>query len=186
MLQKLCVIALAVALSACGSRAQSGGQLTVNGEAVSPSLYNALVAAEVQKVERNGAPIGSQSPAGRRIKANIESSVIRELVRDAVIGQLAEAHGIRLTAPELQQRVSAAEQALGGLVPFEEALQQAGLSRTQFASILRFRVLESQLSQLGTDGAAGIDAAVKKARVVVTIGPCAGSRAYPACLSTVS
>ena len=186
MLQKLCVIALAVALSACGSRAQSGGQLTVNGEAVSPSLYNALVAAEVQKVERNDAPIGSQSPADRRMKANIESSVIRELVRDAVIGQLAEAHGIRLTAPELQQRVSAAEQALGGLVPFEEALQQAGLSRTQFASILRFRVLESQLSQLGTDGAAGIDAAVKKAHVVVTIGPCAGSRAYPACLSTVS
>ena len=183
MLPKLCVIALAVALSACGSRAEGAGQLTVNGQAVSLSLYNAFVAAEEQKVERNGAPTGWQSAAGRRMKANIELSVIRELVRDAVIGQLAEAHGIRLTAPELQQRVSAAEQAFGGMAPFEEALQQAGLSRTQFASILRFRVLESQLSQLGTDGAAGIDAAVKKARVVVTIGPCAGSRSYPVCLS---
>ena len=184
MIQKLFVIALAVvALSACGSRVEGGEQLTVNGQAVPLSLYNALVAAEEQKVERSGATISSQSPAGQRRKAKIESSVIRELMRDTVVGQLAEAHGIRLTAPDLQQRVSAAEQAFGGPVPFEEALQQAGLSRTQFASILRFRVLESQLSQLGTDGAAGIDAAVKKARVVVTIGPCAGSRSYPVCLS---
>ena len=183
MLVKLGIIALAIALSAGGGRAEGAGQLTINDQTISLSLYNALVAAAEQKVERNGAQMGSQSPAGRRMKANIESSVIRELVRDTVIGQLAEAHGIRLTAADLQQRVSAAEQAFGGPVPFEEALQQAGLSRTQFASILRFRVLESQLSQLGTDGAAGIDAAVKKARVVVTIGPCAGSRSYPVCLS---
>ena len=187
MFQKLCISALAVvALSGCGSRVEGGGQLTVNGQAVSLSLYNALVAAEEQKVERNGAPISSQSPAGRRVKAKIESLVIRELMRDAVIGQLAEAHGIRLTAAELQQRVTTVEEAFGGLVPFEEALQQAGLSRAQFASILRLRVFESQLSRLDGGGSAAIDDAVKKARVVVTIGPCAGGRAYPGCLSTAA
>jgi hypothetical protein len=187
MFQKLCVIALVVvALSACGSRAERAGQLTVNGQAVSLSLYKALVAAEEQKVERSGATIRSQSPAGQLRKAKIESSVIHELMRDTVIGQLAEAHGIRLTAAELQQRVSIAEQAFGGAVPFEEALQQAGLSRAAFASILRFRVLESQLSRLGGGGPAAIDDAVQKARVVVTIGPCAGGRAYPACLSTAA
>src|SRR5439155_22635573 len=105
---------------------------------------------------------------------------------DTVIGQLAEAHGIRLTGAELQQRVSMAEQAFGGPGPFEEALQQAGLSRADFASILRFRVLESQLSRLGGGGTAPIDDAVKRARVVVTIGPCAQNRTYPACLSTAS
>jgi len=186
VIQKLFVIALAVvALSACGSRVEGGEQLTVNGQAVPLSLYNALVAAEEQKVERSGATISSQSPAGQRRKAKIESSVIRELMRDTVVGQLAEAHGIRLTAAELQQRVSMAEQTFGGPVPFEEALQQVGLSRADFASILRFRVLESQLSRLG-GGAAAIDDAVQKARVVVTIGPCAQNRAYPACLSTAS
>ena len=187
MFQKFCVIALTVvALSACWSRAEGSGQLTVNGQAVSLSLYNALVAAEEQKVERSGATIGSQSPAGQRRKAKIESSVIRELMRDTVIGQLAEAHGIRLTAAELQKRVAMAEQAFGGPVPFEEALQQTGLSRADFASILRFRVLESQLSRLGGGGTAAIDDAVTRARVVVTIGPCAQNRAYPACLSTAS
>jgi len=185
MLQKLSVIALAVALTACGSRT-GGDQLTVNGQAVSLSLYHALVGAEVQKVERSGGPIGSKTPPGRQKKANIESSVIRELIRDAVIEQLADARGTRLTAAELQQRVAAAEKAFGGPVRFEAALQQAGLSRVEFAAILRFRILASQLSEVGTGGSAAIDGAVLKAHVVVTLGPCAGGAAYPACLSAVS
>ncbi|TMD84953.1 MAG: hypothetical protein E6I74_01550 [Chloroflexi bacterium] len=186
MLQKLSVIVLAVALSACGTRASNGEQLTVNGQAVSLSLYHALVAAEEQRVERSGAEISSQTPAGRRKKASIEASVIREVTRDAIIGQLAQARGIRLTAAELRQRVSAAEQAFGGAGPFEEALQQAGLSRMEFATIVRFRILESHLSEIATGGSAGIDGAVLKAHVVITLGPCTGGAAYPDCLSAGS
>ena len=178
------VAAVAIVLSACGTHSAATAQLTVSGHPVSIALYSSLVAAERQKIERTGVPIRPTSATGKHRERSIEASVIRELVRDAVVEQLAAAHGITISTALMEARLSSAEQALGGRVMFERALEQAGLSRADFSSVLRYRLLEAQLGQTGI-GASVIDAAVAKSRVVITIGPCASGN-YPACLSGAS
>ena len=177
------VATMAIALSAGSTSGSASAQLTVNGHSASIALYTSLVAAERQKLERTGASIGPTSATAKQREASIEASVIRELVRDAVVEQLAAARGITIATADLKTRLSAAEQAFGGPLAFEQALEQAGLSRTDFGAVLRYRLLEAQLMQAGADSRA-IDAAVAKARVVITIGPCSKARSYPACVST--
>lgn len=177
------VAAVAVALSACGASPAVSAQLTVNRHTVSIALYTSLVAAERQKIERTGAPISPTSASGKRRESSIEASVIRELVRDTVLEQLAAARGITVSPADLKTRLSAAEQAFGGPLAFEQALEQAGLSRTDFSAVMRYRLLQAQLTQTGGDTSRrAIDAAVLTAHVVVTIGPCA-HRAYPSCVA---
>jgi hypothetical protein len=176
------IVAVAVALGASGTRAVTP-QLTVNGRPVSVDLYQSLVATEQHKFERIGAQVNWQSASGQRRRVNIESSVIKELVRDAVIEQLAAAHGIAVTPADLAQGISAAEQTFGGPVAFEQNLEQAGLARSEFSSLLRYRILEARLMQQGIASKGAIDNAVGQAQVVATIGPCATNRSYPACLT---
>ena len=177
------IVAVAVALGASGTRAATP-QLTVNGRPVSVGLYQSLVATEQHKFERIGAQVNWQSASGQRRRVNIESSVIKELVRDAVIEQLAAAHGIAVTPADLAQGISAAEQTFGGPVAFEQNLEQAGLARSEFSSLLRYRILEARLMQQGIASKGAIDKAVGQAQVVATIGPCATNRSYPACLTS--
>jgi SurA-like protein len=175
------IVAVAVALGASGTRAATP-QLTVNGRPVSVDLYQSLVATEQHKFERIGAQVNWQSASGQRRRVNIESSVIKELVRDAVVEQLAAAHGIAVTPADLAQGISAAEQTFGGPVAFEQNLEQAGLARSEFSSLLRYRILEARLMQQGIASKGAIDKAVGQAQVVATIGPCAANPSYPACL----
>jgi hypothetical protein len=176
------IVAVAVALTASGTRAATP-QLTVNGQPISVNLYSAIVATEQHKFERTGAQVNWQSTSGQRRRAGIESSVIRELVRDAVVEQLASARGIAVTPVDLAHGISAAEQAFGGPVAFEQNLEQAGLARSEFSSLLRYRILEARLMQLGIASKV-IDKAVGQAHVVASIGPCAANRSYPACLTS--
>ena len=88
------VATMAIALSACGTSGSASAQLTVNGHSASIALYTSLVAAERQKLERTGASISPTSATAKQREASIESYVIRELVRDAVVEQLAAARGI--------------------------------------------------------------------------------------------
>jgi len=176
------IVALGLALASCGP-STAGTQLAVNGEPMSVELYRAIVSTEQHKFERIGAPVNWQSASGQRRRADIEASVIRELVRDAVVEQLATAHGITVTAVDLEQGVAAAEQTFGGPVAFEQNLAQAGLASSEFSSLLRYRILEARLTQRGATSEAAIAKAVGAARVVATIGPCAGNGSYPACLT---
>lgn len=176
------LVAVAVALGASGTR-EATPQFMVNSRPVSVSLYHSLVSTEQHKFERIGAPVNWQSTSGQRRRAGIESSIIRELVRDAVVEQLASARGIAVTPVDLAHGISAAEQAFGGPVAFEQNLEQAGLGRSEFSSLLRYRILEARLMQQGIASKV-IDKAVGQAHVVATIGPCAANRSYPACLTS--
>jgi len=181
----LAIVALVLSVSACGTRAPAAGELSVNGHAVSLALYDSLVRAEQHRIEQVGVRADAPSPAGRKRLASIETSVIHELVRDAVVEQMAQARGIRITPAQLEQRVATAEQAFGGTSVFDQALQSAGLKKSDFSALLRYRMLETQLAQVNAgDVNLQIDTAVSRARVVVTIGPCANGRPYPACLAT--
>jgi SurA-like protein len=176
------IVAIAVALGASGTRA-ANPQLMVNRQPVSVDLYHTLVATEQHKFERIGAQVNWQSASGQRRLAVIESSVIRELVRDAVVEQLASARGIAVTPADLAQGISAAEQTFGGAVAFEQSLEQAGLARSEFSSLLRYRILEARLMQ-GSGSKSAVDKAVGQAHVVATLGPCAVNHSYPACLAS--
>jgi hypothetical protein len=178
----LAIAAVGVALAACGTRS-ADPQLTVNGRPLSVALYHSVVATEEHKFERTGTQVNWQSASGQRRRANIESSVIQELVRDAVVEQLAIEHGIAVTPVDLEQALSAAEQAFGGPVAFEQNLEQAGIARSEFSSLLRYRILETRLTQRGAVSRGAIDKAIGEAHVIATIGPCAGDRSYPACLT---
>ena len=181
----LAILALALAVSGCGPTAPAPGQLSVNGHPVSIALYHALVTAEQHRAEETGVRADATSPAGRQRLASIEASVIHELVRDAVVEQLAQARGIRVTPVQVEQRLAVAARAFGGPSAFEQAVRQSGLARSDFATLLRYRLLETQLAQVNAgEVTLQIDNAVSRARVVVTIGPCANGRSYPACLAT--
>src|ERR671935_1463809 len=184
MIRRLFVVAMAtVLLSACGTQVISG-QLAVNGHAVPISLYRSLVKVEQQKIERTGVRVDWKSPAGQRRLAAIQSSVIRQLIRSAVIEQLAQARGISVSRAELTSDVSGAERAMGGPGAFEVALQQAGISKPDFAAVLRYRLLETRLRQaMGTGFTGGVARALAGARVLATIAPCGPGREYPACLT---
>lgn len=178
------VVALAATiLSACRT-APAQSQLAVNGQPLSLSLYATLVRAEQQKIERVGAHVDWQSADGKHRLMRIESAVIRELVRNAVVDQLAKARGITVTTTDLKQALSAAELAFGGSAAFDQGLQQAGLTTSDFQALLGYRILETKLRQANSAGlTAALDSAIAQAHVVAAIGPCDGSRAYPACLT---
>ena len=179
------LVAFALSLSACGTRAVATGQLIVNGQVVSISFYNSLVTAEQHRAEQIGVRADATSPAGRKRLASIEIAVIHELVRDAIVEQMARARGIRVTPAQLEQRLSAAQQAFGGPSAFDQTVRSAGLKNSDFSALLRYRMLETQLAQVNPgDVNVAIDSAVSRARVVVTIGPCVDGRSYPACLAS--
>jgi len=179
----LAIAVLAGALAACGTGAQNP-QFSVNGRPLSVALYHSIVATEQHKYERTGAQVNWHSASGQRRLANIESSVLRALVHDAVVEQLAAERGIAVTPADLEQALAAAEAAFGGPVAFEQNLEQAGVVRSEFSSLLRYRILETRLTQWGTVSKSAIDTAVDRAHVVATIGPCAVNRSYPACLTS--
>lgn len=183
MIRRLFVVAAATfALSACGTQALPS-QFVVNGHAVPISLYQSLVKAEQQKIERTGANVNWNSSTGQRRLASIQSSVVRELVRSAVIEQLAQAHGIRVSPGDVSRAISAAEQAMGGPRAFDTELEQAGITRSDFALVLRYRLLETRLRQADATGfTASVEQALAGARVVTTVAPCSRERTYPACL----
>ncbi len=106
-----------------------------------------------------------------------------ELVHDGVVEQLAAERGVVITPADLEQALAAAEAAFGGPVAFEQNLEQAGVARSEFSAMLRYRLLETRLTQRGTVSKSAIETAVDRAHVVATIGPCAGDGSYPACLT---
>src|SRR5207253_10163908 len=173
MLRGLVIAVLGVALVGCGTSAEEA-QLSVNGRPLSVALYHSIVATEQHKFERTGAQVNWHSVSGQRRLANIESAVLRELVHDAVVEQLATQRGVVITPADLEHALAAAEAAFGGPVAFEQNLEQAGVARSEFSAMLRYRLLETRLTQRGTVSKSAIETAVDRAHVVATIGPCAG------------
>jgi len=182
MLRLLAIAVLGVALVACGTKAQDP-PFSVNGRPISVALYQSIVATEQHKFERTGSQVNWHSASGQHRLRSIESFVIRELVRDAVLEQLATQRGIAITPADLEQSLATAEAAFGGPVAFEQNLEQVGIARSEFSSLLRYRILETRLTQQGGVSKGAIDTAVQRAHVVATIGPCAVNRPYPACLT---
>jgi SurA N-terminal domain len=182
LIRLLQVAAMLILMSGCSAPPQPS-QLSVNGQQVSLALYRGLVAAEQQKIERSGIRIGWTSASGRHRLAQLQSSVIRQLVRSRVIEQLARARGLSVSPDEAGWAMARVQESLGGSANFAAALAQAGTAETTFAQVLRDHLLEAKLRQaLGSGFAHSLDRALSSARVVATVGPCDGRSSYPSCL----
>jgi hypothetical protein len=184
IIRLLQVAAVLTLISGCNAQSQPS-QLSVNGQPVSLSLYRALVTAEQQKIERTGVRIASTSANGRHRLAQLESSVIRQLVRSRVIEQLARARGLSVSRDEATRAMARVEASFGGSANFAAVLAQAGTTKTTFSQVLRDRLLEAKLRQaMGPGFAPALDRALSRAKVVAIVGPCDARHPYPSCLTS--
>ncbi|MDQ6710284.1 MAG: SurA N-terminal domain-containing protein [Candidatus Dormibacteraeota bacterium] len=182
------IVLLALALTGCGSSgaagASAGGSaLTVNGTPVSPALYQTLVRSQERALQSQGQPVDLTSASGKRQLADIQARAIRTLARDSIIDQLARERRLAITDSELSAAVTRIETALGGAAPLAAQLDKAGLSRTEFRTFFRYRLLEEKLRQaFGARYDAALAHAVASARVTAYVGPCQTEHQYPRCV----
>lgn len=176
---------LALALVACaGANAvPADTAATVNGEAVPMASYSTLVAASKHKVGQVGIPVNWTTPDGERRLLGIQTNALTQVVRNAVIGQLASRRNVAVTDDDLARALADLEAAYGGPEGFEAQLTKDGLSRERFAALYRYTLLDRQMRQADPSGyQAAFDKAFSEARVRAFVGPCAQDHAYPRCL----
>ena len=99
------LVALAVMLGACATRSPAPAASTVaaivNREPVPLHLYSALVAASRRNVERAGIAVNWNTPDGADRLNQIEAQALKQLVRNAVIEQLARTRRVAVSAADL-------------------------------------------------------------------------------------
>jgi parvulin-like peptidyl-prolyl isomerase len=181
----LLVLTLALSLAAC---ARSGSvsadtAATVNGEAVPMASFSTLVYASKQKVGQVGIPVNWTTADGERRLLGIQSQALKQVVRNAVIGQLANKRHIVVSDDDLAKALSDIETSYGGSEGFEGQLTQDGLSRESFATYYRYTLLDRQMREADpTNYQAALDQAISAAKVRAYVGPCATDHDYPRCL----
>lgn len=160
------------------------GALTVNGEPVARPLYDLLVRSAQLKVERAGIPVQWNSPDGARRLTGLQVQAIKNLVRNAVVEQLARQRQISVSTTDLDAALAQIEEVLGGPAVLDQQLEQQGLSRDDYRALFRYTLLERKLDQAdpAQTAAPAIDQAMQTARVQVYVGPCATNHQYPQCV----
>jgi parvulin-like peptidyl-prolyl isomerase len=156
---------------------------TVNGKAVPLASYTTLVDASKQKVGQVGIPANWSSPEGARRLTSIQYQVLKQVVRNAVILQLANERQITVSDAELAKALAEIEAFYGGPEGFEAKLVQDGLSREDFGTYYRYTMLDRKLRQADPTGyPTALEQAIAQARVQAYVGPCATDHQYPRCL----
>jgi len=184
----LSIALLALALAACGAPASATapaatGALIVDGVTMPISLYATLVRSQQQRLESQGAHADWNSADGKRQLNAIKAGAIRTLAFDAIIEHLARADQLNVTDADVAAGLAQVEQAVGGAPAFDAQLGRAGISRTDFATLFRYRLLEQKLRHAeGARYDATIKRAVEAAKVQAYVGPCQTDHAYPRCV----
>jgi FKBP-type peptidyl-prolyl cis-trans isomerase (trigger factor) len=144
--------------------------------------YSVLVSASQQKVGQVGIPVNWTTPDGERRLAALQVQALRQVVKNAVIGQLASERKIAVSDDDLTRALAEIEAALGGPEAFEGQLTQDGLSLEDFAAYFRFNLLDRLLRQADPGYPAALEQALASARVLAYVGPCTTNHQYPGCL----
>ncbi len=175
-------VALVALLSACSPQA-SDAAVTVNGESVPLRFYDVLVAASRHRAEQIGIPVAWDSPQGERRLAQIQLQTIKQLVRNAVIDQLARERHVDVTDADLDAAMARVDGAFGGAAVVDQKLEHSGLTRADYRALYRFFLLDQKLRQADPSGyPAALEAAMKNAHVQVYVAPCASDHDYATCL----
>ena len=183
-MRRLLLIALALLAVACGGEAApTGGAAVVNGDVVTTARYDLLVSSARLRIERTGIQqVDWNSAQGRTRLREIEAQALRLAVRNAVIEQLARDRGVGVGDPDLDRAITALEGATGGPQQLDQRLEQEGLTRAQYRTLLRDTLLDRELRAGDERYDQHLEDALRRAGVRAYVGPCASDHQYPRCV----
>ncbi len=180
----IALILVGLGLSACGSP-PAGVAVSVNGADVPSHLYEVIVRSSALRSERQGLQVDVRTALGARRVRLVESRALEQLVRDALLDQLAAKRRIGVSQAELQRAIHMIEQGVGGPAALDQQLALDEMTRTDLQALLRFTVLEQRLSVADPRGfPAALKEALGQAKVQAYLGPCASNHQYPQCLGS--
>jgi parvulin-like peptidyl-prolyl isomerase len=178
------LIALAALAVACGGpQAPAGGAAVVNGDVVTTARYDLLVSSAKLRIERSGVQqVDWESSRGRTQLREIQAQALRLAVRDAVIEQLARRSGVSVGDADLDRALSALEGVSGGAQQLDQRLEQEGLTRAQYRTLLGDTLLDRELRAGDAQFDQHLADALRRAGVRAYVGPCASDHEYPRCV----
>ena len=82
---------------------------------------------------------------GSRLKQRFGQQVLSEMIDEMLVSQEAGKKGIVVTEKEINEKIAEVEKSLGKQITLSQALQQQGVSLTDFKSQIRLRILVEKL-----------------------------------------
>lgn len=157
--------------------------LTVNGHPISIELYDVLVQGDQVQLDHRERGVNWLSDRGSVLLRDIEADVLRRLVSDEVVGQLAHQHHVDVSDTALNQAISQLEVVFGSRVAFQSELASEGLDLAEFRVFYRYQLLQDGLERIDGQYGTDVERALAGANVSVFVAPCARLHRFPACLS---
>jgi hypothetical protein len=136
-LRILVPVAVAIGLSACGTRFQSPAA-TVDGHEISQGELKAeidLALTDPRLAQQLTGPQGIQA------KAELTRQALAGLIRREVASEYAQAHRLVVTAADIDKALQAIIAQVGGRARFDALIRDRGLSLTQVRGLLANQVL---------------------------------------------
>jgi hypothetical protein len=130
-------LAVAIALTGCGTRFQSPAA-TVDGRSISQDELKAeidLALTDPRLAQQIAGPQGAQA------KAELTRQALAGLIRREVATEYAQAHRLVVTAADVDKELQAIIAQVGGQAQFDALIRDRGLSLTQVRGLLATQVL---------------------------------------------
>jgi SurA N-terminal domain len=130
-------VAVAIGLSACGTRFQSPAA-TVDGHEISQGELKTeidLALTDPRLAQQIAGPQGTQA------KAELTRQALAGLIRREVASEYAQAHRLVVTAADIDKALQAIISQVGGRAQFDALIRDRGLSLTQVRGLLANQVL---------------------------------------------
>lgn len=131
-LRTLAVALTALLVASCGSTVGGNAAATVNGTEVSRELLERIVAAETAAAQESMGEDGEDA----EMAAQLQRDILTALISFAVIADLAEEQGVAPSEEDLEAALDEDVEMRGGEEPFEDFLEQLGLSREEYRDLL--------------------------------------------------
>lgn len=158
---------------------------TVRRVPVEPHLYQVLLSSAKHRAQEGGLAADSRTPEGARRLARIEVAALRTAIRDTALDALAGPAGVAVSKSDVDAAVARVEQAIGGDASLDGQLTAQGLTRNDFRTLTRYRLLESGLRQRQPMLDRAVAQVLQPALVQVYAAPCEQDHRYPQCLDAV-
>jgi SurA-like protein len=145
----LVAVAVAIALTGCGTRFQSAAA-TVDGHSITQDALKTeidLALTDPRLAQQVSGPQGTQA------KAELTRQALAGLIRRQVATEYAQAHRIVVTAADIDKELQSIVAQVGGQAQFDSLIRDRGLSLTQVRGLLANQVL---LRKIQDDVMAGL------------------------------
>lgn len=159
---------------------------TVRQVPVDPHLYQVLLSSARHRAQEGGLAADARTREGARRLARIEAAAMRTAIRDTALDALAGPSGVAVSKSDIDAAVARVEQAFGGDGSLDGQLTAQGLTRGDYRTLTRYRLLESRLRHRRPDLDTALARVLEPALVQVYAAPCEQDHRYPQCLDAAS